>query len=77
VIFEVEAEARHFPVALASMTAKLVRELAMMRFNRYWSGRMAELKPTAGYRNDAHRWLDDARRMGAEEAELRVLCRDA
>jgi hypothetical protein len=59
VIFEVEAEERHFPVALASMTAKLVRELAMLRFNRYWSGRMAELKPTAGYRNDAWRFLDD------------------
>ena len=77
VIFEVEAEGRHFPVALASMTAKLVRELAMMRINRYWSGRLAELKPTAGYRNDAHRWLEDARRMGAPEDELRLLCRDA
>lgn len=77
VIFEVEAEARHFPVALASMIAKLVRELAMMRFNRYWSGRMAELKPTAGYRNDAWRWLEDARRLGAPEAELRLMCRDA
>ena len=77
VIFEVEAEQRHFPVALASMAAKLVRELAMMRFNRYWSGRMTELKPTAGYRNDAWRWIEDARRLGAGEAELRLLCRDA
>lgn len=77
VIFEVEAELRHFPVALASMTAKLVRELAMMRFNRYWCGRMAELKPTAGYRNDAWRWLEDARRLGAGEDELRCVCREA
>lgn len=77
VIFEVEAEQRHFPVALASMTAKLVRELAMMRFNRYWGGRMSELKPTAGYRNDAWRWLEDARRLGAGEGELRLVCRDA
>lgn len=60
VTFEVEAEAAHFPVALASMTAKLVRELAMARFNRYWCGRIADLKPTAGYALDARRWLRDA-----------------
>ena len=65
VSFEVESEQRHFSVALASMTAKLARELAMMRFNRYWSAKAAahepaiELKPTAGYRNDGWRWLKD------------------
>jgi hypothetical protein len=42
------------------MTAKLVRELAMARFNRYWCARMPDLKPTAGYTLDARRWLDDA-----------------
>jgi len=57
--FRPEAEEAHLPVALASMTAKLVRELAMARFNRYWCGRMAELKPTAGYVQDARRWLED------------------
>jgi hypothetical protein len=55
--FMPEAEGQHLPVALASMVAKLVRELAMMRFNRYWCGRMPELKPTAGYYGDAGRWL--------------------
>ena len=58
--FETEAEDHHLPVALASMTAKLVRELAMLRFNRYWSARVPELKPTAGYVTDARRWLADA-----------------
>lgn len=58
--FQPEAESAHMPVALASMTAKLVRELAMARFNRYWNARMPELKPTAGYRGDAARWLKDA-----------------
>jgi hypothetical protein len=58
--FEVEAESSHMPVALASMAAKLVRELAMARFNRYWCGRCPELKPTAGYSQDARRWLGDA-----------------
>jgi len=55
-----EAENRHLPVALASMAAKLVRELAMARFNAYWAARMPELKPTAGYVTDARRWLIDA-----------------
>lgn len=60
VIFTPEADGTHLPTALASMIAKLVRELAMMRFNRYWSGQLPELKPTAGYRQDAKRWLLDA-----------------
>lgn len=55
-----EAEDAHLPVALASMTAKLVRELSMARFNRYWCSRLPELKPTAGYTADARRWLRDA-----------------
>jgi len=55
-----EAEDRHLPVALASMAAKLVRELAMARFNRFWGARLPELKPTAGYVTDARRWLTDA-----------------
>jgi hypothetical protein len=60
VLFMPEAEKAHLPVALASMTAKLCRELCMARFNRYWSMRLPELKPTAGYYGDARRWLDDA-----------------
>jgi len=58
--FVPEAEDAHMPVALASMLAKLVRELAMIRFNRYWASRVPELKPTAGYVQDARRWLKDA-----------------
>lgn len=58
--FEVDSESRHLPIALASMTAKYVRELAMARFNRYWCARQPELKATAGYRNDAWRWLREA-----------------
>ena len=56
-----EAEDAHLPVALASMTAKLVRELAMTRFNRYWCGQLPGLKATAGYTQDARRWLNDAK----------------
>lgn len=61
VLFLVESERHHLPVALASMLAKLTRETLMARFNRHWCARMPELKPTAGYRNDAWRWLEDAK----------------
>lgn len=61
VMFMPEAESAHLPVALASMTAKLVRETLMDRFNRTWCARMPELKPTAGYTQDARRWLNDAK----------------
>lgn len=68
VTFAVEGEKQHLPIALASMTAKWVRELAMARFNRYWRERAEhelemELKPTAGYTTDARRWLRDAATM--------------
>lgn len=81
VTFVTEGETAQLPVALASMTAKLVRELAMMRFNRSWCARMAavgqpELKPTAGYREDGARWLRDAAPV-LTEADRRALVRIA
>lgn len=57
--FTVGGEGR-VPVALASLTAKYVRELAMRAFNTFWSGRAPALRPTAGYPVDANRWRDDA-----------------
>lgn len=76
ITFEREAEKAHLPVALASMAAKLVRELAMMRFNRYWASRVAELKPTAGYVSDARRWLRDTAGAVSED-ERRAMVRIA
>lgn len=66
VSFLVEAEQAHMPVALASMIAKYTRELCMARFNRSWEATARnlaglELKHTAGYAQDARRWLHDAR----------------
>lgn len=60
VLFQVEAEQAHLPVALASMTAKYLRELAMARLNRHFTSRAPSLAPTAGYAQDARRWLRDA-----------------
>jgi hypothetical protein len=48
---------RFLPAALASMTSKYLRELAMLALNRYWCGQVSGLKPTAGYPRDAKRWF--------------------
>src|SRR5207249_618617 len=48
-----------FPVALASMVSKYIRELAMHRFNRFWSEKIPGLKPTQGYFADAHRFREE------------------
>ena len=45
-----------FSVAVASMVSKYLRELIMLRFNEYWTGRMPELRPTRGYPVDAKRF---------------------
>ncbi|MFG0273968.1 MAG: hypothetical protein ACF8QF_02810 [Phycisphaerales bacterium] len=74
--FRVGADGVHFPTALASMVAKLVRELAMARFNDYWSRRAPGLRPTLGYGADANRWLDDAAGL-LSESERRMLVRTA
>jgi ribonuclease HII len=52
---------RMLPTALASMTAKYLRELAMRPFNAFWQRHIPNLKPTAGYYNDAKRFLADIR----------------
>lgn len=57
--FRVGGEAR-LPVALASMAAKYVRELAMHAFNAFWGERASGLAPTAGYPVDARRWRAEA-----------------
>ncbi len=74
VLFRPEAEQAHLPVALASMTAKYVRELSMIRFNDHWCARAPGLAPTAGYVTDARRWLRDAAEFITPE-ERRALVR--
>ena len=49
---------QHLPTALASMTAKYLRELAMRPFNAFWQRHIEDLKPTAGYYNDAQRFYN-------------------
>ncbi len=57
VLVQVRSERRHFPVALASMTAKYLRELLMKRFQNFWSRQAPNVKPTFGYFEDGLRFL--------------------
>lgn len=56
--FRTRAEAC-LPVALASMASKYLRELAMRAFNDFWTKRVPDLQPTAGYPTDAKRFRAD------------------
>lgn len=57
---------RFLPVALASMTAKYLREMAMRPFNEFWCSRLPELKPTAGYPGDSRRFKGQIEALQAE-----------
>ncbi|MGL6072980.1 MAG: hypothetical protein ACRC8S_02340 [Fimbriiglobus sp.] len=56
VTFRPRAEAESAAVALASMTAKYLREVTMMQFNAYWQKHHPDIKPTAGYPTDGERF---------------------
>ena len=78
VSFLEDADARCFPVSLASMYSKYVRELFMKLLNQYWGELVPGLKPTAGYGRDARRFLKDvepARRAEGIPATLLVRVR--
>jgi hypothetical protein len=55
VSFRVGGE-QFLPTALASMASKYLRELAMLPLNEFWCAEVPELRPTAGYPNDAKRF---------------------
>ena len=57
--FEVDGDALHFPVALASMVSKYTRELLMARFKAWFATRAPQIKPTAGYGRDAKRFWQE------------------
>jgi ribonuclease HII len=59
----------HLPVALASMVSKYRRELAMQEFNRFWQAQVPGLRPTAGYPEDAKRFIQD---IAADKVKLGI-----
>jgi len=73
VTFRVGGEAE-LPTALASMTAKYYRELAMRAFNDYWLKQVPGLRPTAGYPQDAKRFkaaiAGRQRELGIDDRDL-------
>jgi hypothetical protein len=60
-VFVPRADGEHLPVALASMASKYLRELLMAEFNAFWQERLPGLKPTAGYPQDARRFMEAIR----------------
>ena len=66
--FQMKAEA-NFPVALASLVCKYVRELSMEVFNQFWAEHVPGLKPTAGYPLDAARFRAD---IAEAQAKLEI-----
>lgn len=62
------------PAALASMTAKYYRELAMRAFNAFWTREVPGLRPTAGYPADAKRFktaiAERQRELGIDDRDV-------
>ena len=76
--FEVGAEERHLPVALASMAAKYSRELLMGRFTAFFRGVAPGVGPTKGYGSDAVRFAGEIAphlaAAGIDPRSLRRVC---
>lgn len=76
ICFCTKAESDSLPVALASMVSKYLRELFMELLNNWWSERIADLKPTAGYYTDGKRFLKDIdKAITAEQIDKPLLVR--
>jgi hypothetical protein len=72
--FQPRADAAHLCVALASMISKYLREVLMIEFNAFWRRHLPDLKPTAGYPQDARRFFTAiqpvAAQLGIDERAL-------
>lgn len=73
--FLVKADSLKLEAALASIIAKYVRELAMLIFNRWWSLCVPGIRPTAGYPQDARRFIKDVETAGAMPENPDILVR--
>jgi ribonuclease HII len=57
-------------ISWGSILAKYLRELLLRPFNRYFVGRVARLRPTAGYPEDARRFIDEVEAALGRDAGL-------
>jgi ribonuclease HII len=67
VTFRERAEDCAFPTALASCVAKYLREVCLHQLNRWFRDRMPQVKPTAGYYGDGHRFVAEIEDLLARE----------
>jgi len=72
--FELSADARHMPVALASMVGKYVRKLFMARLNRHWAERVPDLRPASGYHDSVTQGLVAATELLRRERDVPDEC---
>lgn len=74
ITMQVDSEREHLPAAFASMTAKYLRELLMLRFRAFWQERAPEVRSSAGYFGDGRRFLREIaptlETLGIERATL-------
>lgn len=60
--FEVDADARHLPVALASIVGKYVREVSMLRIGQFYRRSVPDLRLASGYHDPVtHRFIQQTR----------------
>ena len=59
--FLVGGEQASLVTALASMLSKYIRELNMIRFNRFWESKVENIAHTAGYYVDGNRFFSEIR----------------
>jgi ribonuclease HII len=67
ITFAVKADRDSFAVSVASMVAKYLRELCMRAINQWFTVRIPRLEPTAGYPQDAARWIAEVESRGGFE----------
>ena len=73
--FQAKADRTSFATALASLAAKYMRERAMAGFNAWFGKRFPGVRATAGYPQDAARWLAEIRAGGSRATGLETLIR--
>ncbi|MBI4580486.1 MAG: hypothetical protein HY718_12335, partial [Planctomycetes bacterium] len=76
IAFLTRGDASYLEVALASMRAKLEREMAMKAFNETWRTSFPGLRSTQGYPADAKRFLGELYLRGCDPEELRAIIRE-
>ena len=78
ILIQVNSERYHFPVALASMISKYIRELLMSRFQNFWLTYAPNIRPTFGYFGDGRRFLKEIQPLITElniDPENLIRCR--